>query len=114
MILSDLSQAAARIPCSERWLADNLRAGNFPGHKIGRKWMLSDENITEIIHLCAVPTAFSAVSAESASSMTPTTARRVQRIVTPGNYATIGTRFHRPQGRDGNKPGDGDRRKQNV
>ena len=33
MILLDLGQAAAELHCSERWLADNLRAGRFPAKK---------------------------------------------------------------------------------
>jgi hypothetical protein len=35
MVLRGLSQAAAKLHCSERWLADNLRADRFPAKKIG-------------------------------------------------------------------------------
>lgn len=81
-MLLDIPQAAARIPCSERWLAQNLRSGRFPGKKIGRKWMLSDDDISAILEICAVnhAPAFSAdscVTAAALSSMTPTTARRL-------------------------------------
>jgi hypothetical protein len=81
MILMDLSEAATELHCSERWLADNLRAGRFPAKKIGRKWLWSDEDITTILEICSVtPTAFSAGTAlgASASSMTPITARRIK------------------------------------
>jgi len=82
MILMDLSQAAAELQCSERWLADNLRAGRFPAKKIARKWVLSDLDIAAILEICSVtPTAFStygAFGAAPSSSMTPTTARRIK------------------------------------
>jgi hypothetical protein len=81
MTLLDLNQAAAELHCSERWLADNLRAGRFPAKKIGRKWMLSDEDITTILEICSVtPTGSSAgtVFGASGSSMTATTARRIR------------------------------------
>jgi hypothetical protein len=83
MILMDVSQAAAELHCSARWLADNLRAGRFPAKKIGRKWMLSDDDIAVILQICSVnqPCAFSvdsSVSVLPSSSMTKTTLRRLQ------------------------------------
>jgi hypothetical protein len=81
-ILKDIAQAAAAIPCTERWLADGLRSGRFPGRKIARKWMLSDQDIAAILEICSVaPTAVSAGSTPclaASSSMTKTTARRLQ------------------------------------
>ena len=83
MILLDLSQAAAKLQCSERWLADNLRSGRFPAKKIGRKWMLSDDDIATILQICSVnkSSAFcadSSVSVAPSSSMTKTSLRRLQ------------------------------------
>jgi hypothetical protein len=79
MILKNLAEAAAAIPCTERWLADQLRAGRFPGHKVSRQWRLSDADIEEIIRLCAVhPTALPTSAPSEHSSMTPTTRRRLQ------------------------------------
>jgi hypothetical protein len=81
MILKNISQAAAVIPCPERWLADGLRSGRFPGRKIARKWMLSDQDIAAILEICsATSTTFSAGTALGAptSSMTPTTVRRIK------------------------------------
>ena len=82
MILKNLQQAAESIPCKERWLAGGLRSGRFPGKKIGRKWMLSDDDIATIIKICSVaPAAFSTdagLCAAPASSMTRTTLRRLQ------------------------------------
>jgi hypothetical protein len=81
-MIMDLGQAAAKLQCSERWLADNLRAGRFPAKKIGRKWRLSDDDIAVILQICSVnPTAFpteTALCAAPSSSMTNTTLRRLQ------------------------------------
>lgn len=81
-ILKDIAQAAATIPCTERWLADGLRKGRFPGRKIGRKWMLDENDIAAIIEICSVVPigGFSATPSpvSDSSSMTPTTARRMQ------------------------------------
>ena len=88
MILMDLTQAAAELHCSERWLADHLRAGRFPAKKIGRKWVLSDDDINAILQICSVNEA-SALSADSSgsvatsSSMTTTTLRRLQQRSNP-------------------------------
>jgi hypothetical protein len=87
MILMDLSQAAAKLHCSERWLADNLRAGRFPAKKIARKWVLDDDDIVGILAICSVtPAEFCAETARfvtPASSMTKTTARRIQQGTHP-------------------------------
>lgn len=78
----DIRQAAAELHCSTRWLADNLRAGRFPAKKLGRKWMLTDDDVATILQLCSVsPTASSANTVPSAappSSMTKTTLRRLE------------------------------------
>jgi hypothetical protein len=82
MSLMDLAEAAVHLKCTERWLATKLRTGEFPGHKIKRKWVLTEDDRDEILRLCAVPAAIppatGVVSAASFSSMTPTTARRLQ------------------------------------
>jgi hypothetical protein len=86
MILLDLGQAAAKLQCSERWLADNLRSGRFPAKKIARKWMLSDDDISAILQICSVneSSKFSADSSNNAaalSSMTKTSLRRLQKNI---------------------------------
>jgi hypothetical protein len=83
VIIRDLSQAAAELHCTERWLADNLRAGRFPAKRIGRKWMLSDDDIAAILLICSVNQSFVFPADPSAnvgpsSSMTKTTFRRLQ------------------------------------
>ena len=82
-MLLTISQAAARIPCSERWLADNLRAGKFPAHRLGRKWMLSDEDIAAILAVCSVTPTTAGLPAAPSSSMTKTTLRRLQQTSRP-------------------------------
>lgn len=44
-----LAEAAAMIPCTERWLANGLRAGHFRGRKIMGSWRLTDGDIAAII-----------------------------------------------------------------
>jgi hypothetical protein len=88
MALMDLAQAAAEIGASERWLADNLRAGRFPAKKIGRRWKLSDDDISAILQICSVNHASvfsvdSSVGVSPSSSMTKTTARRLQQSSHP-------------------------------
>jgi hypothetical protein len=87
MLLIDIPAAAARIPCTQRWLADGLRSGRFPGHKIGRRWMLSADDIAAILKVCSVtPGAFStdtALGAAPCSSMTKTTRRRLRQSSHP-------------------------------
>jgi hypothetical protein len=82
MVLMGLGEAAAELHCSERWLADNLRAGRFPAKKIGRKWVVSDDDITAILEICSVrtttvPTGMDFLG-ESQCSMTSTTRRRLR------------------------------------
>ncbi|WP_155764407.1 DNA-binding protein [Mycobacterium colombiense] len=87
MNIYDLSEAAIKLHGNVRWLADGLRAGRFPGKKIGRKWVLSDEDIVTILEICTVnhTSEFSAGSCGAASSsMTPTTARRLQQRLDRG------------------------------
>ena len=77
--------AGSRLPCTVRWLADKLRSGEFVGHKIGRTWVLTEDDINENIGRCAVKSK-AVLSVETTnpgvaqfSSMTRTTARRMSR-----------------------------------
>lgn len=49
-----LTEAAAMIPCTERWLANGLRAGRFAGHKIMGRWRLTDRDLELIVISCRV------------------------------------------------------------
>jgi hypothetical protein len=57
----DLAVVAARIGgVSERWLAAQLRSGNIPGRKVGRKWRMTHADIDaclEVFKVCPKSTA---------------------------------------------------------
>jgi hypothetical protein len=81
MALTGLAEVAADIGSTERWLAERVRSGRFPAHRVGRQLRFTDEDVAEIIRLCAIPAALptdDARTCDSASSMTPTTARRIK------------------------------------
>jgi hypothetical protein len=111
MILMDLGQAASELHCSERWLANNLRAGRFPAKKIGRKWVLDDDDIAAILQICAVtPDGFSSdspVSFAPGSSITKTTLRRISTKSSPpgGDGPRIRTLARRAEGQEYGRPG---------
>ena len=95
-LVYELDEAACKLGKSERWLADQLRSGRFPGRKIGRTWKLAPDDLDEIIRLCArAPESASPVEAvrpaqPQVSSMTRTTARRM-RTRPPKDGATMRT-----------------------
>jgi hypothetical protein len=84
-LVYELDEAAVKLGKSERWLADKLRGGQFPGRKIGRTWKLAPDDLDEIVRLCAValesapPTDATNSVVPQSSSMTRTTARRLRR-----------------------------------
>lgn len=84
-LVFELDEAAVMLGKSKRWLEDRLRGGQFPGRKIGRTWKLAQDDLEEIVRLCAVaptaatPTNSTDTAASSRSSMTRTTARRMRR-----------------------------------
>jgi hypothetical protein len=73
-----LAEAAALIPCKERWLAEGLRAGRFPGRKIGRDWRLTDDDIHAIIAASA-PEPSKPLSL--VDGLSPAARRRIERRV---------------------------------
>lgn len=84
-LLYELSEAAVKLGTTERWLADKLRGGHFPGRKIKRRFKLAPDDLDEIIRLCAIahrptaPTDSANHAVPQTSSMTRTTARRMRR-----------------------------------
>lgn len=80
-LVFDAATAGPLIGQSKRWMNDNARAGIIPAHKIGRKLMFTHEDLQRILDICAVgpDSAPSDVDLPSSgSSMTKTTARRLQ------------------------------------
>lgn len=50
-----LAETCALLGCdSESWLIKRVRNGTFPGHKIVRDIRFSDQDIEQILDLCAV------------------------------------------------------------
>lgn len=48
------AQAAEQMKApSERWLVGQLRAGRFPGRKVGRHWVMTAEDIDAALNVCA-------------------------------------------------------------
>ncbi|MGB8208600.1 MAG: hypothetical protein WCF69_13485 [Mycobacterium sp.] len=82
MTLIGLACAAAEIGCTERWLADQVRARKFPARKIARRLMFTEEDIDAILEICAVTPAVAPVQTEilggAQSSITETTRRRLR------------------------------------
>jgi hypothetical protein len=37
---------------SERWLIEQLRSGRFPGRKVGRRWRMTDKDISDALDIC--------------------------------------------------------------
>jgi hypothetical protein len=73
-----LAEAAAAIPCTERWVADGLRAGRFPGRKIVNQWRLTDEDIAAVLE-ASKPEPPPPVSI--VDGLSPAARRRIQRRV---------------------------------
>ena len=69
-----VDEVAARLNVSRRWLIEKLRAGKFPGHKIGAQWRLTEADYDGILAATArtpLP--------PPPSSATRTTRRRLER-----------------------------------
>lgn len=79
MITYSVAEAAEQLGApSERWLVDQLRAGRFPGRKVGRRWRMTDSDIRDTLDTChngarrAVE-----VSVIGSSGLTPTSRKKV-------------------------------------
>jgi hypothetical protein len=74
-----VKELAERLGCTPRWIEDRLRWGQFPGHKAGRTWVLTEDDCAEILRRTAIPVKTPVPSEADAkvSSMTKTTARRL-------------------------------------
>lgn len=50
-----VAEAAAKLRVTEAWYVNQLRARNLPGHKLGRQWRLTDDDIAQALELTAQP-----------------------------------------------------------
>lgn len=50
-----VAEAAVKLGVTEAWYVRQLRARNLPGHKLGRQWRLTDDDITQALEITARP-----------------------------------------------------------
>jgi hypothetical protein len=50
-----VKELGERLGCTSRWIEDRLRWGQFPGHRAGRTWVLTEDDIAEILRRVAIP-----------------------------------------------------------
>lgn len=71
-----VAEAADVLKVTEPWYAKRLRDGEFPGHKIGRQWRLTQDDIRQALELTAKP----AITPQpDPSGLTRTSRRRLTR-----------------------------------
>ncbi|ORM13197.1 hypothetical protein A5N70_20915 [Prescottella equi] len=73
-----VAEGAKRLGQTEAWYLRQLRARKLPGHKIGRKWMLTEGDVREAIERTAIQ-AIAPMPSGPFSSLSPTSRRRLQR-----------------------------------
>lgn len=82
MLTQPLAEVAALIPCSERWLTEQVRAGRIPGRKIGRHWRMTQADIDTALESFRVSPESGRKSiappADRALALTPTSRRRTR------------------------------------
>ncbi|NKR96206.1 excisionase family DNA-binding protein [Rhodococcus hoagii] len=71
-----VAEAAAKLGVTEAWYVRQLRDRKLPGHKLGRQWRLTDDDIAQALELTAVPATPRHVSP---TGMTPTSQRRARK-----------------------------------
>ncbi len=70
-----VADGAARLGQTEAWYLRRLRDRKLPGHKIGRKWMLTEDDVRQALELTAVAAEPPLID----DGLTPTTRRRMAR-----------------------------------
>ncbi|ASZ72675.1 excise [Mycobacterium phage Apocalypse] len=77
-----LAEVAALIPCSERWLTEQVRAGRVPGRKIGRHWRMTQADVDAALESFRVSSESGRKSvappADRPIALTPTSRRRTR------------------------------------
>jgi hypothetical protein len=46
-------ELADDLGCAPRWLIEGARNGRFPARKIGRSWRFTENDVAEILAICA-------------------------------------------------------------
>ena len=74
------AEAAEFFKCSERWLVEQIRAARFPASKVGRKWVMTEQDVQDALDICrngaSRPAPQQPAKVAQFSSMTSTTRRR--------------------------------------
>jgi excisionase family DNA binding protein len=69
-----VSVGAERLGVTVDWYMRQLRARKLPGHKIGRQWRLTDEDVEEALRITARP---AIETPPDPAGLTPGSRRRV-------------------------------------
>lgn len=72
----DVEEGAQRLGVTADWYMRQLRARKLPGHKIGRTWRLTDDDVAQALKLTATTT--NPAHADPAG-LTPGSRRRLNR-----------------------------------
>lgn len=71
-----VADAAKRLGVLEGWYATQLRAGKLPGHKLGRTWRITEEDLRGALELTSRP---ARAVAPDPAGLTPGSRRRLER-----------------------------------
>lgn len=71
-----VAHAAQRLGVPEGWYTTQLRAGKLPGHKLGRTWRITEEDLRGALELTSRP---ARVVSPDPAGLTPGSRRRLER-----------------------------------
>lgn len=72
----DVEVGAQRLGVTTGWYLTQLRARKLPGHKLGNRWRLTDDDVQKALELTAV---HANPSHADPAGLTPTSRRRLNR-----------------------------------
>ncbi|MFI7172328.1 helix-turn-helix domain-containing protein [Rhodococcoides fascians] len=72
----DVAEGAARLGVSTDWYMRQLRARKLPGHKLGNRWRLTNEDVERALELTAIA---ANPSHTDPAGLTPGSRRRLNR-----------------------------------
>lgn len=73
VLTHSLAESAYQMGCTERWLADELRARRFTARKVNGRWRMTPADVEAALEICRQP----ARTEISVAGMTATTRRRL-------------------------------------
>ena len=71
-----VAEAAKRLGVKEGWYAAQLRASKLPGHKMGNRWRLTEDDVQKALELTYRP---ARVVPPDPAGLTPGSRRRLDR-----------------------------------